>query len=131
MSEQQRAIVEALQTPYDEYEDGDDYEYEDGDLEQTVEDIAAALGVSPEEVLALAEQQEPDILDLIDRSVDRRFAAEDAEEAIEERDFDFQELRDRMPILQDEQATRAIVNPPTTSRSPGIPVWSKALRSWT
>jgi hypothetical protein len=111
MTAQQQAIVEALQTGYgDDYEDDEDYD--DGE-QPTVEELAAQYGVSPEELLALSEQQqqeEPDIFDLIDRSVDRHVQAVDAEHAVLDRDEDFADLREAMPVLQDEQIARAVVN---------------------
>jgi hypothetical protein len=112
MTAQQQAIVEALQSGYED----DDYDDEDGE-QPTVEELAAQYGVSPEELLALSEQyeegeqqQEPDIFELIDRSVDRHAQAIDAEHAVLDRDEDFADLRESIPILQDEQTARAIVN---------------------
>ena len=114
MTAQQQAIVAALQTGYgDGYEDDD---YDDGE-QPTVEELAAQYGISPEELLALSEQYEqgeqdeqPDIFDLIDRSVDRHAQAIDAQHALLDRDEDFAELREAIPILQDEQIARAVVN---------------------
>ena len=133
MTAQQQAIVEALQTGYgDGYEDDD---YDDGE-QPTVEELAAQYGVSPEELLALSEQYEqgeqdeqPDIFDLIDRSVDRHVQAIDAQHALLDRDEDFADLREAMPILQDEQIARAVVNRATISPRRGIPPSSRRPRS--
>ena len=58
MTAQQQAIVEALQTGYvDGYEDDDEYDYDDDGEQPTVEELAAHFGVSPDELLALSEQQ--------------------------------------------------------------------------
>lgn len=116
MTAQQQAIVEALQAPGFDYPDGDDEYGGRGDDEDgpTVEELAAELGVEPEDILAVSEAQDSHIIDVIRGAVDRHLSAreqaEDAEEALEDRDLDFEELRDSLPILQDEQACRAIVN---------------------
>jgi hypothetical protein len=124
MSAQQQMLVDALS-----YAPDEDLDYEG----MSSQELAEALGLSPEE-LAQAEAEgdfdpdvddwedvshlEPyiqargqqDILNLVESSVDRRLAEVDAQQDVEIRDVDFDTLRDQMPILQDEQTARAVID---------------------
>ena len=117
MSAQQQAIVDALSVP-EEIED-DEIDWENLDDEE----LAEALGVTPDELAeALAEYREAeeygeadeyvparDVFELINDSIDARMADADAERAEEQRDEDFEDLRERLPLLQHEPTARAIV----------------------
>jgi hypothetical protein len=54
------------------------------------------------------EDDQPDIFDLIDESIDRWLPDQEAPREVEQREADFEDLRDRYALLQDPQtATRS------------------------
>lgn len=141
LGHEQRALVDAFQSAAAEYDEDDlnGRVGDDGMIELTDEEAAAlaqlspddlaALGLSPEDFVGLdaadAElgdeldqldalyENNPDIFDLIDRSVQSRVAAaearRDAETALEDREDAFEDLRERLPLLQHEPTARRIV----------------------
>jgi len=106
LRDQQAELVERLGNGYDDYGSDDGYDEDPSDEDWE------GLGIDPAEL----EQAEGDggegvdIFDLIDRSIDSRLADVEAEQLFEQREDDFDDLRDEYPLLQHEPTARAIVN---------------------
>lgn len=81
-------------------------------------DSLSEQGLYPEAESESDDEYEPDFLDALDQdiqaSVDRRFDAQEAAEEAElmeaERDYDFEALRERLPLLQNDQTALEIVH---------------------
>jgi hypothetical protein len=106
--------------PYDEY-DGDEYDgYEDEDYDEDYGDEDEAydedegIELTPEDLALVDGAINRDVFDLFDRSVQGRMAEadarRDAEEALVEREEAFEELRERLPLRQDEDTAREFVH---------------------
>ena len=107
LRDQQAELVERLGNGYD------DIDYYNDDFAQDPDDEDwEALGIEPSDLDEIEGEdgEGVDIFDLINQSIDSRLAVVEADELVEQREDDFDDLRDEYPLLQHEPTARAIVN---------------------
>jgi hypothetical protein len=98
---------------------GYDDEYTDDELEQ-LDGYGQFLREHGDELDEIAgeyddagDNEQPDLIDQLtdrmDRAIERRESAADAETAVEDRDLAFDDLRESMPLLQDDRTARELI----------------------